>query len=283
MASSKFQRIAHPTTLAQDSEFAFFHALRLAVAADSELDVLHVGKDVIASPWEDFPDASKTLGQWGFAPDLFASRGNGERLHTITAYGREPVKPLLEYIDESLPDLMVLATHRRHGLDRWLHKEIAQKIARRRAVAALFVPVGDEGFISPTKGTVELRHVLIPVDWLPGPQAAVDLAAELATLLGCEELAFTLLNVASRVQDFPALEIPERDGWTWDRQTRSGDPVDEILKVAEDRDADLIVMVTQGHDGFLDALRGSTTDRVLQQAHCPLFAVPAVETGQVIL
>ena len=34
---------------------------------------------------------------------------------------------------------------------------------------------------------------------------------------------------------------------------------------------DLVVMASRGHDGFLDALRGSTTERVLRQVTCPLL------------
>ena len=55
----------------------------------------------------------------------------------------------------------------------------------------------------------------------------------------------------------------------------SGDVVDQILNTSEDHDADLIVMPTQGRDGFLDALRGSTTEQVLRAARCPVLAVPA--------
>jgi nucleotide-binding universal stress UspA family protein len=47
-----------------------------------------------------------------------------------------------------------------------------------------------------------------------------------------------------------------------------------ILAAAESHAADLIVMATAGHDGVLDALRGSTTEQVLRRASCPLLAVP---------
>jgi len=47
---------------------------------------------------------------------------------------------------------------------------------------------------------------------------------------------------------------------------------ESILQVAADREADLIVMTTKGHEGFLDALRGNTTERVLRQARCPVLA-----------
>ena len=37
---------------------------------------------------------------------------------------------------------------------------------------------------------------------------------------------------------------------------------------------DLLVLATQGHQGFLDALRGSTTERVVRGARCPVLAIP---------
>lgn len=54
-----------------------------------------------------------------------------------------------------------------------------------------------------------------------------------------------------------------------------GDPVGRILKEAADWSPDLIVMAPQGHMDFLDALRGSTTERILRAVHCPVLAVPA--------
>jgi nucleotide-binding universal stress UspA family protein len=44
--------------------------------------------------------------------------------------------------------------------------------------------------------------------------------------------------------------------------------------VAEATKADLVLMTTEGHDGFLDALRGSTTERVMRSVSCPMLAVP---------
>jgi nucleotide-binding universal stress UspA family protein len=45
-----------------------------------------------------------------------------------------------------------------------------------------------------------------------------------------------------------------------------------ILATAEQ--ADLVAMPTKGHDGFLDVLRGSTTERVVRHAPCPVLALP---------
>ncbi len=48
-----------------------------------------------------------------------------------------------------------------------------------------------------------------------------------------------------------------------------------IAREAELWTPDLIVFTTEGHRDFLDAPRGSTKERVLRAAHCPVLAIPA--------
>lgn len=52
----------------------------------------------------------------------------------------------------------------------------------------------------------------------------------------------------------------------------SGEPYKEILKAA--KDADLIVMGTFGKAGLERILLGSTTERVMRKAKCPVLVVP---------
>ena len=47
----------------------------------------------------------------------------------------------------------------------------------------------------------------------------------------------------------------------------------EILRVAEERDVDLIVIATHGRGFVAHALFGSTTERVLRKAPCPVLTV----------
>jgi nucleotide-binding universal stress UspA family protein len=77
-------------------------------------------------------------------------------------------------------------------------------------------------------------------------------------------------------EHLPECEIDLPSGYTLERLTTSGDVVDEILRVSEERDVDLIAMATLGRSGFLDALRGSTTEQVIRQTRCPVLAVPAI-------
>jgi nucleotide-binding universal stress UspA family protein len=46
------------------------------------------------------------------------------------------------------------------------------------------------------------------------------------------------------------------------------------LQTAMELPAGLIVMTTDGPEGFLDALRGTTSERVLREARCPVANLP---------
>ncbi|MBK6724494.1 MAG: universal stress protein [Acidobacteria bacterium] len=56
---------------------------------------------------------------------------------------------------------------------------------------------------------------------------------------------------------------------------RRGDVIQSIIDAAKETSADLIVMTTDGHNGFLDGLRGSHSERVLRLAGVPLMTLPA--------
>ena len=50
-----------------------------------------------------------------------------------------------------------------------------------------------------------------------------------------------------------------------------------ILELAETNSADLIVMATHGRKGLERAIFGSTTERVMRSATCPVLAIPVKE------
>lgn len=54
---------------------------------------------------------------------------------------------------------------------------------------------------------------------------------------------------------------------------RTGNPHHEILSEAEEKEVDLIVVATHGHSGVEHMLFGSTADRIVRHAHCPVLTV----------
>lgn len=91
--------------------------------------------------------------------------------------------------------------------------------------------------------------------------------------LGCADTTVTLLHIGAE-GSVPGAELPKSRRSDWRRMTRGGEPVEEILWAADEVSAGLIIMVTAGRHGFLDALRDSTTERVLRRSPCPILTVP---------
>jgi len=270
------RHILHPTDFSQASMTAFGHALRLGLGMKSDLTIMHVDPTRADPDFENFPRVRATLSQWGIlregaTKEELLSLGFGVR--KILSMADNPVGSILQLLWRKPADLMVLATYPDDNLGKWLPDMIGQSLASKSRTTSLFVPGHCNGFVSLDTGAVRLRRILIPIDHRPHPQAAVNAACTLATGLGVQSVMFEALYVGEE-SSIPQLRLPHRDGWIWKKSIRTGVVVEEILETAEQHQSDLIVMATEWRHGFLDALLGSTTERVLRRADCPLLAVP---------
>jgi len=275
LMGNRIESIFHPSDFSEASEVAFAHALKLALAAQAELSMLHA-TDGSDAEWQYFPGVREILERWKLIPEgspRSAVSKLGIDVRKVLVSSNNPVTACLGYLERHPAELIVLAVHQSEGRMRWLEKSVGKPIARRAGQMTLFVPHGVEGFVSQADGSVSLRNILIPVTNKPSPQPALEAAARLITSLGLSEGTVTLLHVGPE-SDMPALELPEDTGWNWQRWARNGDPEQTILRVAAVLSADLIMMTTDGPDGFLDGLRGTTSERVLSKADCPVACLP---------
>ena len=271
--ASSIRIVLHPSDFSEASLVAFAHALKAALISKSKLVLIHVSDEDETSRTE-FPAVRETLERWKLLPPgspRSAVTELGIDVAKVIGHGSDPVKGVLGYIEQYGADLIVLATHH-HGLD-WLHKSISEPVARKSREMTLFVPTGSGGFVSLTDGSVSLRNVLIPIAATPQPQPAIAGAVRLIQQLKCESGKFTLLHVGENGSVL-AVDTPEVPGWTWHKMTKKGNVIEVIVETARQADADLILMSTDGRSGFLDALRGSHSERVLRHAPCPLLAIP---------
>jgi nucleotide-binding universal stress UspA family protein len=142
-----------------------------------------------------------------------------------------------------------------------------------------------------------LRHLLVGVDGSGSSLAALDVAADVAAMLGG---SLSVLHVFEHVPPFPiappgdwgteghggvgdpALELLEeaaRDirqrGVGVQVVLRSGNPAPTLLELADDVDADLVVVGTHGRGGPADLLLGSVARTVADGARRPTLVVPA--------
>jgi nucleotide-binding universal stress UspA family protein len=197
----------------------------------------------------------------------------GIKVKEVVAQDKDPVKAVLGFLEHQPSDLIVLATQQDKGRVLWLENSVAKPVARKSHPMMLFIPAGVEGFVSLKDGSVSLKNILIPIAPAPKAQPAIQAAVRIAQRLNCPTGQFTILYVGDD-SEMPEVNCPELPGWDWTKMSQKGDIMQVILQTAHGMEADLIVMSTEGRQGFLDALRGRTSEQVLRQCGCPLLAIP---------
>jgi nucleotide-binding universal stress UspA family protein len=102
------------------------------------------------------------------------------------------------------------------------------------------------------------------------PFAAVPFANELGPQQATELSDLSFQDEAEKAVDIVAAVF---DGWgpTVHKQVRSGSPAQEIVRAAEDLDADLIAMAAGSRGLTQTILLGSTASRVQHSAPCPVL------------
>jgi nucleotide-binding universal stress UspA family protein len=278
-ASATFiESVVHATDFSAANEGAFAHALAIAAMCRASLAILHVGTDG-KTDWQRFPHVRGALERWGLLEAGSSQADVADRLGVqvtkVAIAGRFPASAVAAHLEDEPADLLVVATEGREGPARWLRGSVAESMARWSKTMTLFVPNAVErGIVSITDGHLTLNNILIPVDHSPDASAAVEFATRIAAVVGDGNVTITLLHVGPE-GDVPRVRAADGEGWSVVRMRRDGDPVVEIAAAADLVKAELIVMPTAGRAGVFEALKGSTTERVLRRASCALLAVPA--------
>jgi nucleotide-binding universal stress UspA family protein len=256
--------IAHTTDLSGDDEAAFLHACALAATSGARLLTIH--GNPASGAHARLPDAAPLAARWSrpIEQDRICHECCDDVADTV-----------VDAIRRAQPALVVTGTHARHGVAAVFAGSIAEAVARNARVPTLIVPNHGRGFVDAATGAIDLRRVLIPAGG--GRDASEGLAAAraLVELCSAPDVELELLHVGPvdwsvGFPETPSLRV---------RLRHAEDPVEAILVEARAMAACVIVMPTHGHDGLVDALRGSRTERVMRDAPCPLLSVPIRERG----
>lgn len=271
--------VLHPTDFSEASILAFAHALKITLVLGTKITIFHSrNREDEANNMDLFPSVRSTLVRWGLIREgssrctIFEELGI--KIVKVDVRGLSPMGAIYDYAISNPVDLIVIATHANECLDWYIQGDGVAKVVRLLAKDTLFVPEGVRGFVSLQDGNVLLKNILIPVDREPNPDSAIKDGAAFAKAFGDDFLNLTLIHVGNS-EEMPAFNLPEDTQSRWNIIHRNGQVVDEIIAVANEISADLIVMATHGSHGFLDVLRGSIAKQVLQSAPCPVLAIAA--------
>lgn len=227
--------------------------------------------------------------------DQLSDRFEGIPHHNYVRHG-QVWNNLAAIIEENEIDLIVLGTHGRTGLGKLLLGSVAEDILRHASCPVLTVgpKVSGRAKLPPLPNRrrdlapleLELRQIVFATDFA---QAATWVAQAAARLAEEFRSRLTLVHVIEDYTDLGRHPGPIEDSVRKLRELipagtvlqyppetvlEFGDPSDRILKVASEREADMIVLGARSYsDVGSTHLPWSSAHHVIAQAHCPVLTM----------
>ena len=164
-------------------------------------------------------------------------------------------------------DLIVMGTHGRSGLNRWMLGSVAERVLRESSAPVLTVRS------SPPE---TMQRMLCPVDDTRESRRALSLATSVAACFGAR---LTVLHVTEPAGDKPVSDLcswipaEDRARCSISELALHGDAAEQIVKLAASELYDLIVMGSPRRKFFEGMVLGTTTLRTVRHAPCPVLTV----------
>ena len=218
----------------------------------------------------------------------FAQHGEG-RVVSLSVHDAKEIAQAA--IDHDI-DLVTVEIRDRKLLTRAFGSSLAEDIIAESPCAVLAVRPPQRDFVD-GQAEIQLRRVLLATNFRPSSAAATQLATQIANQLSAELHAVyvigdyfeqisvmfpegglaALTRLRSHVQERMA-NLARGGGAT---HITEGRPYQEIVKLADTLEADLIVVGTAVHGSLFGSSQvlGSEIERVIRNAPCPVLCVPA--------
>ena len=212
----------------------------------------------------------------------------GVSVNTVIQRGINPADTILEFLDEQDFDLVIMGTHGRTGLKHVLQGSVAEKVVRLSPVPVLTIHREVQKY--------DFDDIVVPIDFSAHSLKAVEYATDLAQTFNSRLYFLHVIEqeihpsfyaagvtsifeidhdlkerVVQNMQEFVEDFLDE--SMTTEYVVREGKAHREIVEFAKEKGMDLIVIATHGLSGLEYLLLGSTTEKVVRWATCPVFTV----------
>ena len=287
-----FEEILFPTDGSDGAAFAFEHVLDLAARHDATVHVLNVAdttQNGLLKIRGDDVDALEAEGDRIVREA--AEQADEQGVDTVTDVVRgEPYREIVDYAEQHGLELIVMPTHGRRGLERFLLGSTSERVVRRADVPVLTMRPDDDVTVShpyqdvlvPTDGSDCANQALaIGVDIADAEDAALHLLSVIAiTALGSdvrpdiqlemlEESAHELLDEAAAFADDAGVDAASTT------VEYAPSILQAILTYIDDHEIDLVVVGTHGRTGFDRYVLGSVTEYLVRTSPIPVLTVRA--------
>jgi nucleotide-binding universal stress UspA family protein len=297
-----FKRILCPVDFSETAERAVAHATAVASWSGADLTVQYVYAPMFM-PVPTLPEPAARIPEG----ELERAREDVQRFATTAgcAAGTAYVVDVGRAVDQILAracrdkdDLIVIGTHGASGFTRLVLGSTAEKVLRKATCPVMTVPPAAHG-----TSVLPFRRIVCAVDFSEWSIAALDLSASIAQESGAELTVVHVLEwpwpepPAPSFSELPAAQrsaLVEFRRYTSDRassrlddQVRKvvagrcpaaatvadGKPYVELLRIALEVHADLLVSGVHGRSPLDVAMFGSTANQLVRHATCPVLTV----------
>jgi nucleotide-binding universal stress UspA family protein len=294
----KLERILCPIDLTAESDEALRYAIALGRAYEAKLVLLYCRRPGSIVEWSTGSRAARLFEQLLFRY-LDANETGTLDWEPVVAEADDVGATITEEAAKRNADLIVMRSRRRPHAAALLGST-AEAVSRTARCPVLVTHPSEREWAGLTTSDIDLKRLLVAYD----ASKDADLALNFALSVAQECQAEThLLHVISDIQktDEPEIawsraeqessyEIAARrlqraipkEAFLWCNvvtAVRCGQPANEILAYAKEHEIDLICMGASGKGFSLDKLFGSTVDRVLRQAPCPVLVSRPMKTA----
>jgi nucleotide-binding universal stress UspA family protein len=224
----------------------------------------------------------------------------GITFRTAVSIG-DPSEEIVKLARRKKADLIVLGVRGLGLIDRMLVGSTTLKVLRKSRIPVLAVRKRGNG------SAIGIHNVLVPLDVYEKEDSALDLAVDLCQVLnanitvlyayklfsypagGPGETPGRMNDLSEDMLKFVSTELSARVGRQRQRLKSGGaqavepgistaliegtNPALSIVEYAKNKNADLIVINTHGRKGIKKFLMGSVTEKVIQEAPCPVLAL----------
>ena len=294
----KFKHILVPIDFSEYADMALDYALFLAQKYDARITLMHsiilftgdIDDQTLLQRYEDETRAREEETFRLLKPHMANARQKGVALDSRIVRGFSAAESIMEVIEEGEFDLVLMATHGRTGFKKLMYGSVTEKVVRLSPIPVLTT--------HQTLRKFAIEKILVPVDFSEYSRSAAktaiamaeDFNAKIVFIHTVEEEfhpAFYAGHVASvftvdkdlkdrtveRMKAFIKYEHPQAC-----YVVTEGRSYNEIAHYADHMGADLVVIATRGLSAIKQWLVGSTTERVVRLANCPVLIIERGES-----
>jgi nucleotide-binding universal stress UspA family protein len=306
----QIQRILCPIDFSDFSRRALDHAMAIASWYESTVTLVHVA--AIAPPEVFAPGAGAFTSAALTIEDREALQASMKRFAESEGASSVPLvfevaegypsTEILGRADEMPADLLVLGTHGRSGFERLVLGSVTERVLRKAACPVLSVPRGVPDVVPAPP--VLFKHIVCAIDFSTCSMRALNFARSMAQeadahLTVVHVVEFTpdlapdlpekhetglggpriLLDYIAQAEEDRRARLKEaipdavRAYCTVDTVLAAGKPYREILRIAAERQSDVIVIGIHGRGAIDRMLFGSTAQHLVRQASCPVLTL----------